>query len=291
VERIRSNWKTFLDKRAQRLEQQKRQGTAPEKVAENILEDLFTEVLDWPLSDMNNQVGYADLLLTDRGVKYLIIEVKRPGSLAWNRRNVDVALEQAMRYAGEQRVKCVAVSDGVMLYAADVAHGGLQDRALVSLASLEPPDCLFWLSVQGIYREVEGTADVPSPVLPDAEQCQTLVEADSTLRHPKYAIPARCFGYVGNAADPRTWRLPYLHGDGHVDEARLPKAIQAILSNYRGTRVSGIPEQDIPAVLNRFAEAAASMGKMPSQGPTAPVYHQLEEVLQQMELKAKRDRR
>ena len=57
VERIHSNWKTFLDKRGQRLEQLKRQGIAAEKVAENILEDLFTEVLDWPLSNINNQVG------------------------------------------------------------------------------------------------------------------------------------------------------------------------------------------------------------------------------------------
>ena len=29
---------------------------------------------------------------------------------------------------------------------------------------------------------------------------------------------------------------------------RLPKAIQAILSNYRGTRVSGIPEEAVCAV-------------------------------------------
>ncbi|MGD0765357.1 MAG: hypothetical protein ABR978_03525 [Dehalococcoidia bacterium] len=287
VERIHSNWDAFLRKRAQRLEQQKRHGTAAEKVAENILEDLFTEVLDWSLSDVNNQVGYADLLISDCGIKYLIVEVKRPGSLAWNRKSVQTALEQAQRYADQQRVKCVAVSDGQMLYAADVRHGGLQDRVLTSLTSVDPPDCLWWLSVHGIYREPEEVTTAPQPTLPVAEETEPCPgDGSAELLHPKYGIPARCFGYVGHAADPRTWRLPYLRADGCVDEARLPKAIQAILSNYRGTKVTGIPEQDIPAVLRRLAEAAASIGKMPSQGSTAPVYHQLAEVLEQLEPRA-----
>ncbi len=43
----------FLEKRLQRLKQQDRHGgIASEKVAENIIEDLFTEVLDWELSDL-----------------------------------------------------------------------------------------------------------------------------------------------------------------------------------------------------------------------------------------------
>lgn len=54
-------------------------------MAENILEDLFTTVLDCRISDVNNQVKYADLVLTRLGIKYLIVEVKRPGALAWNR--------------------------------------------------------------------------------------------------------------------------------------------------------------------------------------------------------------
>jgi hypothetical protein len=58
VERIQAAWPGFLVKRAQRLEQQRRLGEACEKVAENILEDLFTSVLDWHLSDLNNQVMY-----------------------------------------------------------------------------------------------------------------------------------------------------------------------------------------------------------------------------------------
>jgi hypothetical protein len=82
VERIHLNWAMFLEKRKERLKQQERPGIFPEKVAENILEDLFTQVLDWSLSDINYQVGYADFLLTRLGVKYLILEVKRPGALA-----------------------------------------------------------------------------------------------------------------------------------------------------------------------------------------------------------------
>ncbi len=47
-------------------------------MAEDILEDLFTTVLDWPLTDLNNQVRYADPVLTRLGIKHLIVEVKRP---------------------------------------------------------------------------------------------------------------------------------------------------------------------------------------------------------------------
>ncbi len=93
VERIQLKWAPFQWKRKERLVQQERHGVAAERVAENILEDLFTEVLDWSLSDINNQAGYADLVLTQLGVKYLVIEVKRPSALAWNRRAVDQALE------------------------------------------------------------------------------------------------------------------------------------------------------------------------------------------------------
>ena len=120
IEGIASAWAGFLQRREQRLQQQQRLGEASEKVAENILEDLFTTVLDWPLSDLNNQVDRADIVLTDHGIKRLIVEVKRPGSLAWNRRAVESALDQAMRYASEQKVRSVAISDGVMLYAANL---------------------------------------------------------------------------------------------------------------------------------------------------------------------------
>jgi hypothetical protein len=72
--------------------------------------------------------------------------------LAWNRRAVEAALSQARRYADEQRVQRVAVSDGYMLYAADVEHGGLQDRVFIDLGAQDAQEALWWLSVQGIYR-------------------------------------------------------------------------------------------------------------------------------------------
>ena len=85
VKRIACNWPTFLQKRADRLKQQERHGIAAEKVAENILEDLFTVVLDWSLSDMNYQVGPRRHHPHSPGIKYLVVEVKHPGALAWNR--------------------------------------------------------------------------------------------------------------------------------------------------------------------------------------------------------------
>lgn len=100
--------------------------------------------------------------------------------------------------------------------------------------------------------------------------------------HPKYRLPARCFGYVGDASDPHTWHLPYLCADGSVDLRRLPKAVQAILSNYRGAHVTSIPESAIPDVLVRLADAANRAGKMPGQtADPAAAYMQLAQALEQ----------
>jgi hypothetical protein len=95
------------------------------------------------------------------------VEVKRPGSLAWSRRAVESALAQAMRYAADQKVKAVAVSDGLMLYAANIADGGLRDRVFVSLSEGEPPLALWWLSVQGIRRERECNEGAQLRLLPE----------------------------------------------------------------------------------------------------------------------------
>jgi hypothetical protein len=113
--------------------------------------------------------------------------LKRPGSLAWSRRAVESALDQALRYAAEQRVKAVAICDGPMLYSADITQGGLRDRVFVSLCECEAPLDLWWMAVQGIWRE---------------------------------------------------------------------------LSNFRGVKVSGIPEDAILAVLQRLARAARQAGHM-----------------------------
>jgi hypothetical protein len=65
---------------------------------------------------------------------------------------------------------------------------------------------------------------------------------------------------------------------------RLPKAIQAILSNYRGARAGSIPEPAIPDVLVRLACAACSLGKLPHQtAQPAPAYVQLVAALEQLE--------
>lgn len=282
AERIQSNWHTFVARRAERLGQALFDAPV-EKIAENILEDLFTAVLDWQLSDVNLQIRRADVVLSDLGIKRLILETKRPGTLAWNRPSLHAALEQARRYAAEQKVGTIAVSDGSMLYAADVHDGGLRDRVLVNLASLDPQLDLWWISAHGIYRtrpqQVGGTAPAFGgagiPVAPDP--------ATTTLLHPKYQLPASCFAYVGDASRPSTWKLPYQHADGTVDLKRLPKAIQAILSNYRGAKVT-IPREAAGDVLVRLARAAASLGKLPCQvSPAANAYVEAHQALDQLD--------
>lgn len=288
TERISAAWPGFLNKREQRLEQQRRLGEASEKVAEDILEDLFTTVLDWKVSDLNNQVQYADIVLTALGIKNLIVEVKRPGSLAWSRRAVENALTQVSRYACEQKVKVVAVSDGDMLYAANLVDGGLCHRAFASLRDPTPPFDLWWLSVQGIWREPEPSERAQLRILP-AEPLETPAPPEpncgATLLHPKYHLPADCFAYVGDYGKPSSWKLPYLLADRTVDAKRLPKAVQCILTNYRGARVSGIPEASIPAVLLRLANAARHAGHMPPEACNpAPVYRQLADTLEQLDI-------
>ena len=285
VERIEASWEGFRTRRLEHLRERERYGHAAERATENILEDLFTLVLDWSIADLNHQVEFADILLTRLGIKYLIVEAKRPGALAWNRRAVESALEQAHRYASEQKVSAVAVSDGYMIYAADLVHGGLRDRVFVSLEEGRTPQALWWLSVDGIYRTPEHPEEGRITLLPElpAEMSPETTEVVGGILHSKYQLPASCFAHVGDASDPKTWHLPYLLSDHSVDLRRLPKAIQAILSNYRGARVRSIPESDIPDVLVRLGRAAASVGKMADE-PThvAAVYAQLVAVLEQL---------
>jgi hypothetical protein len=282
--RLASTWPAFQKRRRDHLVQAQRYGHAPEKAAENIVADLFTQALDWSVSDINFQVEYADMVLTRLGVKHLVVEVKRPGAFAWQRRGVEAALSQAADYAARQEVLRVAVSDGQLFYAADLAEGGLRDRVFVRLHDPQPPYDLWWVSVHGIYRrrqEMPGAVSdllgTPSVSSPDP------VEGESRdLLNPKYRLPWYCFAYVGDASNPRTWHLPYRLADGSVDVKRLPKAIAAILSNYRGAQVSSVPEPAIPAVLERLAAAAREVDRMPDQDPsTASVYCQLENALRQ----------
>jgi hypothetical protein len=62
-----------------------------------------------------------------------------------------------------------------------------------------------------------------------------------------------------------------------------PKEVPAVLSNYRGVKVSSVPERAIPDVLVRLAPAAASVGRMLHQwGDADPVHLQLAEALDQL---------
>ena len=142
--RMQAAWPEFASRRRERL-QQGLFDAPVEKIAENIVEDLFTTVLDWSLSDVNLQVGRADVVLSGLGIKRLVVEVKRPGTLVWHRRAVEAALDQARRHTASQRVGAVSISDGHMLYAADVAHGGMHDRALVALDGVDAPEDLWWV--------------------------------------------------------------------------------------------------------------------------------------------------
>ena len=285
ADRIRQAWPGFLGRRTEWLRQQTRHGTAAEKVAENIVQDLLTNVLDWSRGDLNNQVRYSDLLLTQLGIGRLVVETKRPGALAGNRGALEAALEQARRYAAELRVGCVAVSDGTMFYAADVVHGGLRDRVFCRLDAARPAvDELWWISVDGIYRSRPDSRAGPRPQ-PGKSGGFTGKPAlvSDALLHPKYRLPSRCFAYVGDATRTSTWKLPFLLADGSIDAKRLPKAVQVILTNYRGAKVQTIPEEAIPDVLKRLAGAAQSLGHMPPEAARpAPVYRLLAEALAQM---------
>lgn len=280
VERISERWPGFSERRRMRM----RQGLfdAPvEKVAENIVEDLLTDVLDWPLDDVNLQIGRADMVLSALGIKHVVLELKRPGSLAWHRTSVHAALNQAREYAARQHVGAVAISDGLLFYAADVINGGLRDRVLVHLDAADAPLDLWWVSVHGIYR----ANPVPALTLESSRAAAdpTPTTTDGVLVHPKYHLPCDCFAFVGMADEPHTWKLPFRAVDGTPDSKRLPKAIQSILSNYRGARV-GIPREAVGDVLVRLSLAAAAMRKLPCQcQPTAEVYVEAHQALIQLD--------
>ena len=102
------------------------------------------------------------------------------------------------------------------------------------------------------------------------------------LRDHRYHLPSRCFAYVGAADKVDTWKLPYLLETGAPDTKRLPKAIQSILSNYRGTKVS-IPREAVADVLVRLATAAATLRKLPCQCMDAsPAYVEAHHALEQL---------
>jgi hypothetical protein len=283
VERIHTAWPGFSARRRQRL-QQRLSEAAAEKSAENILEDLFTTVLDWPLADVLLQQQRADIVLSGSGFKRLVLEVKRPGSLTRHRAAIHRTLDQARRYAAEQCIGAVAVSDATMLYAADVIDGVLRDRALVMLDTEQPPPALWLLSVRGIYQVPPVLAvDLDAGPRDDGIAIAGATDAGA-LVHPKYKRGMHCFAYVGAANDTRTWKLPYLLADGTIDVKRLPKAIQCIVSSYRGANVV-IPREACGEVMVLLATAAKELRKLPCQNTaTAAAYREAHTFLQQLDL-------
>lgn len=270
--RIRDQWPSFQAARRHHLDACSVGTTPAEKVAENILCDLFTTVLDWTTEQVRLQENRVDLTLTRGGLKYLLVEVKRPGSFD-GRGSIDRALAQARGYAEDLSVDRVAVSDASILEAYDIAPSQPPRTRLVThLASVEAPECLWWLSTRGIYR------DPPTqPTLDNA----TL--ADDALLHPKYHLPARCFAYVGDPSRTGTWKLPYLLVDGTVDARRLPKAIGAVIRDYRSQQIKSLPEDHTAQVLITLAQAALRLGRMPHQDPTpADIYVALLDHLRQL---------
>src|SRR5262249_60737549 len=135
-----------------------------------------------------------------------------------------------------------------------------------------PADALSWLRTRGIHR-------TPPP------QGRTIGNpdlADDSVLHPRYRLPARCFGYVGDPVRPATWKLPYLLADGTVDARRLPKAIGAVIRDYRSQQVKGLSEEHTGQVLVTLAGAAVRTGRMPHQDPTpAEIYVALLDYLRQ----------
>lgn len=139
---------------------------------------------------------------------------------------------------------------------------------------------------------VAAPAQLQAPAIAIAAESELSAER----LHPAYKLPARCFAYVGNESDAKTWKLPYRLADGAPDVKRLPAAVQALLTGYRGRKVSGIPEDRVPEVLSNLGRAAAQAGKMPFQDPkAAAVYRQLQTALEKSgrleEIKAARQQK
>lgn len=269
IEQLRERWPNFVERRHVHLRSHAVGQTPAERIAENILFDLFTNVLDWAPDQVRWQESRIDLLLTRLGVKHLIVEVKRPGSLD-GPGGIARAFQQACGYAEQHNVRTVAVSDGCLLDVRDRSACGFSSRLRIHLSDSTPPEELWWVSTRGIYRT--------PPSLP-VEEAEPPSSDGEELLHPKYALPARCFAFVGQPTRTSTWKLPYLRLDGSIDERRLPKAIQAVLRDYRGEQVR-LPEDQVPDVLVRLAKAATRLGRMPHQDVTpAEIYSALEETL------------
>ncbi len=283
IERLNTNWSLFIQKRKALLSQQERFGKAPEKITENIIFHLFTEVLDWDIKDINYQIDYADIEITKLGVKRILIEAKRPGGISWNMKQIEKHIAQALRYAYKQKVSIIGISDGNKLYMLNVKGGLTEPRIFISLDEDLPHEDLYYISVNGVDKEKNINIDFKN------SKKEVLGKYDSTdtnsdeLLNKQYKLPARCFAYVGDPNNPYTWKLPYLSLDGSVNVARLPGAIGCVVTNFRGLQVKTIPEKEIPQVIIKLAKATKSVGKLNPDNPKmANCYKQLYNAVDQM---------
>jgi hypothetical protein len=183
-------WPTFMARRAERLAEGRRYAGAPEKVAENIVEDLLTGVLGWALSDINHRVARCDILVTHVGVRRLLIETKRPGARS-GPRAVEAAFLQAPGYAETLHVGLVAVSDGAHLLAADLVPGGRRTRAETDISMEHVDQNLWWLGPHGVYRK---PAPLPHPAAwvptPSQERWSRTMFPGSSTPSTGYRSPA-----------------------------------------------------------------------------------------------------
>lgn len=122
-------------------------------------------------------------------------------------------------------------------------------RLLADLETPNAPEGFRWVSIHGIYRPNETPA-VLIPNTTDVAPCgQPASGSKNKLLNPKYKVPAKCFVNAANASRPKTWKLPYLPLSGEIDAKQLLKAIQAMLNNSGGAKVSAFPMSSILYIL------------------------------------------
>jgi hypothetical protein len=152
VEEMRGRWPGFLARRHEHLQAYASGRTPSRRTTENILRDLLTTVLDWSAHQVRLQDS-GSLLLSRLGAKYLVVEIKEPGSLDGPGK-VSRALWPAVRQAESLKARRVAVTDGDLFDAHDLDATGMSPRVRLHLSDPAPPDDLWWLSTRGIPRTV-----------------------------------------------------------------------------------------------------------------------------------------
>lgn len=130
---------------------------------------------------------------------------------------------------------------------------------------------MAWRAFEALSARALGAALLVLWLAPQA--------AADAPRDPKYHLPAASFAYVGDPANPATWKLPYRHADGSIDRRRLPLAIEAMVGTYRG-RQAKIPAAARHKVLENLGTAADELGRMPPKAAhPKPLYRKLAAAL------------